>query len=214
MIQGRPSPPEDLADDLRLVRRFVPAPELKEWAIETFVLPGGALRNPEHAHLEFAHVDFLWTSVENSRGGRQIVGTAEIPDQGAGGKWVKARARQQLGEWFGGVPDFLVTIDAVHASEAAINDATFCALVEHELYHCGQALDEYGAPKFKRDGSPVFAIRGHDVEEFVGVVRRYGKTAAGVAELVEVANEGPEVAAARIASACGTCTGRVRGSRG
>lgn len=204
---ARPAPPEDLADPMRYPERFAPAPELAGWVRSTFVSVDGALFNEEHFHLEFADVLFLWTNAENIRNGRAVVGTAEIPGQVPGGKWAKARARQQLREWFGGngKADFLVTVDAVYAS--LIPDAAFCALVEHELYHCGQALDEWGGPKFTRDGAPVFAIRGHDAEEFVGVVRRYGagNAAGGVAELVEAANHPPEVAPAEIAGACGVC---------
>jgi hypothetical protein len=80
--------------------------------------------------------------------------------------------------------------------------------VEHELYHCAQVLDLFGMPRFRRDdGKPIFAMRGHDAEEFVGVVRRYGVgvAAGGVAELVKAANEVPTVARAAIGLACGTC---------
>ncbi len=31
-------------------------------------------------------------------------------------------------------------------------EAEFCALVEHEPYHLAQELDEFGAPKFTKDG--------------------------------------------------------------
>jgi len=52
--------------------------------------------------------------------------------------------------------------------------------LEHELYHIVQSVDEFGAPKFNRDtGMPTLTLRGHDVEEFVGVVRRYGARACG-----------------------------------
>ncbi|WP_414143867.1 putative metallopeptidase [Burkholderia territorii] len=46
-------------------------------------------------------------------------------------------------------------------------------MVEHELYHIGQRTDEFGAPAFMKDGMPKLSIRGHDVEEFVGIVRSY-----------------------------------------
>lgn len=102
------------------------------------------------------------------------------------------------------VPDFIITIDAAWWLQAS--DAEACALVEHELYHCAQDRDEYGAPKFnKQTGRPVFAMRGHDVEEFIGVVRRYGADAAGIRALIEAAEAGPEIAAASIAQCCGTC---------
>jgi hypothetical protein len=51
---------------------------------------------------------------------------------------------------------------------------------------------------------PVLTLRGHDVEEFVGVVRRYGASEE-VQELVDVANAPAEVAHINVARACGTC---------
>ena len=47
-------------------------------------------------------------------------------------------------------------------------------------------------------------MRAHDVEEFVGVVRRYGASQE-VRALVEAASQPPEVAKINIARACGTC---------
>jgi hypothetical protein len=47
-------------------------------------------------------------------------------------------------------------------------------------------------------------IKGHDVEEFVGVVRRYGP-GADVQRLIDAAKAPPEVAKLNIARACGTC---------
>lgn len=202
---ARPVPPRDLLDG---PERFIPAPDLAEWMLATFVAPDGPLANPEHEHLQQAEIGVLWTNIENTRQGRRIIGQCELGEpQGAMGKWAKGRARQQVAEWFGAVPDFIVTIDAAFAAEA--DDASFCALVEHELYHAAQEHDAYGAPKFRRDGSPVFTLRGHDVEEFVGVVRRYGAAAAGVAAFVEAASARPQVAAARISHACGTCQRRA-----
>jgi hypothetical protein len=120
------------------------------------------------------------------------------------GKWQKARAEQQIVEWFDHVPDFVLTFDAGYAESC--NDAHFCALIEHELYHCGQERDEFGMPRFKKStGLPAFCIRGHDIEEFVGVVRRYGPDASGVRAMIEAAAEGPTIAAADIGFACGTC---------
>lgn len=110
----RPMPPEELADPLRHPERFVPSQDLEAWAKATFLDFDSLLFNEEHFHLEFADVFFLWTNAENARQGRTVVGTAEIPNQGTGNKWAKARAKQQLREWFGrSSPDFLVTIDAV-----------------------------------------------------------------------------------------------------
>ena len=89
---------------------------------------------------------------------------------------------------------------------SSCSDAQWCALVEHELSHCGVERDAFGAPKFKKStGLPSFTLVGHDVEEFVGVVRRYGAAAAGVQAMIDAANATPTVAAAAIDAACGNC---------
>lgn len=83
--------------------------------------------------------------------------------------------------------------------------------VWHELYHCVQATDRYGLPKFDPEGNTVWALRGHDVEEFIGVVKRYGPT-QDVAKMIRAAEAGPTVAASSIASSCGACR-RLAGTR-
>lgn len=200
-MSTRPQPPAELIEP-SAVPLFAPAPEIIEWARETFVAPGAELCNEDHDHLNHATLGALWTNVPNGRAGRRIVGQCErgLPP---GGKWARSRVEMQLVQWFGDVPEFLLTFDASYAAECG--DAEFMALVEHELYHAGQERDPFGAPKFRKSGLPAFAIRGHDVEEFVGVVRGYGADAAGVREMVEAARKGPEIAAIRIAQVCGTC---------
>lgn len=198
----RPAPPDELLHSLG--DRFEPAEDLREWIITTFIDEGGELHNPDHAHLAQAQIGVLWTNCENARNMRAVIGQAELMPPMAMGKWQRARACQQIEEWFEDIPDFLLTFSARAA--AMMDDASFCALVEHELYHCGQKQDSYGMPKFTQDGLPSFGIRGHDVEEFVGVVARYGPAASGVAEMVEAANKRPTVALADIAGACGTCS--------
>ncbi|MFT0533259.1 putative metallopeptidase [Castellaniella hirudinis] len=66
--------------------------------------------------------------------------------------WQTARQEQQLIEWFGHVPDFLITLAADYCAQCS--DAEFCA------------------PKFTKDGMPRLALRGHDVEKFIGAVMR------------------------------------------
>lgn len=183
--------------------RFEPAEDVRQWIVDAFIAETGELANPDHAHLADAHLGVLWTNVANAKAMRIVLGQAEIMPPMAMGKWQRARAIQQVEEWFGSMPDFLITLHAPSASE--MDDARFCALVEHELYHCAQKLDRFGMPAFGTDGKPTFAIRGHDVEEFVGVVARYGADAAGVAAMVEAAQRGPTIRRASIAGACGTC---------
>lgn len=200
---GRPMPPLDQVEGLEAW--FAPALETETWARSSFIDDGAPLHNEDHAHLQNASIGFLWTNVENAKKGRLVIGTAEPgTPQGAMGKWGRAKAVMQIEQWFGSVPDFIITIDANWWLQAS--DAEACALIEHELYHCAQATDDFGAPKFNQQtGRPSFTMRGHDVEEFVGVVRRYGAEATGVRALVDAANAGPEIAAVDIAQCCGTC---------
>lgn len=184
---------------------FVPAPDLVAWMTSTFIEEGAPLENEDHFHLRYAQLAALWTRLPNGRAGRAIVGQAEFGQNiGGMGKWQRGRAEQQILEWFGFWPDFLLTFDATYADSC--NDASFCALVEHELLHCGQERDEFGSPRFKKSsGLPAFCLRGHDVEEFVSVVRRYGADASGVRAMIDAATEGPMVAMADISFACGNC---------
>lgn len=208
---ARPYPPDDLTSisGLSAPDRFVPAPEVLEWIRGAYLGEGGPLHNPEHSHLADARIGVLWTSAENTRQMRRVLGEAEMPARSLArlGKWQRARAEQQLRGWFDGtVPDFLITLDAVYAADC--EDAAFAALVDHELTHCAQAKDEFGAPRFNQvTGLPVWTMRGHDVSEFVSVVRRFGVEAAGqdAVDFVLAAAQKPEIGPVKVAHACGTC---------
>lgn len=188
---------------------FAPGPEIWEWVAENILEEGGPLHNPDHAHLQQAHIGFIWAGTENARRGRQVIGQAEDPVFRCGA-WQKGRQEQQIKQWFEDIPDFLITLDAQYCAQCT--DIEFAALIEHELYHCAQKLDPYGSPKFSKDtGKPMYTLKGHDVEEFVGVVRRYGvgNPEGALAQLVEAAKNKPEVANINISSACGTCQLRL-----
>jgi hypothetical protein len=202
-MSDRPRPPAELVE-YQGRPEFLPAPALIDWARAMFIDPYGALANEEHLHLIPACIGALWTNAPAKSKGRTIAGTAEMFAP-RGQAWVKARQETQMQAWFGAVPDFVITLSAPYANE--VDDWTFCALVEHELLHCAQAIDEYGTPKFRKsDGRPVYAVRGHDVEEFVSVVRRYGPdAAANVRAMTDAAKAGPTVAPADLTRACGTC---------
>ncbi|WP_426269156.1 putative metallopeptidase [Dyella kyungheensis] len=169
--------------------------------MRTFVDEDAPLCNEDHAHLRGADIRFLWAASGFPKQGRYVLGQCEEVMFRCSA-WQRERQEQQMHGWFGHVPDFLITLAADHCRECS--DAEFCALVEHELYHIGHAKDEYGVPKFTRDGMPKLAMRAHDVEEFIGVVRRYGAT-KDVETLLQAAKQAPEVAKIDIARACGTC---------
>jgi hypothetical protein len=178
-----------------------PAPELLAWVESAILAVAGPIHNPDHGHLVDADLAFLWASSGFQKSGRTVLGQAEQVMFRAGG-WQKARQEQQMIEWFGGVPAFLITLAADYCANCS--DAEFCALVEHELYHVGHARDPFGAPAFDKMGRPKLRIVGHDVEEFVGVVARYGPTAE-VRRLAAAAGTAPAVPRLDIARACGCC---------
>ncbi|MNM19266.1 hypothetical protein D3C81_295730 [compost metagenome] len=204
----RPYPPSSLLQLSELSDfgiRLAPAPEIWDWLKAEILADTGSIHNPEHAHLMDANIGVLWASSGFAKQGRVVLGQAEQLMFRAGG-WQKARQEQQMIDWFGEVPGFVITLAADYCSQCS--DTEFCALIEHELYHIAQKLDQYGAPKFTQDGLPSLTLRGHDVEEFVGVVRRYG-AGHDVQQLIEAASRPPEVAKINIARACGTCLSRV-----
>lgn len=198
----RPLPPVEYTEPL--YGRYRPAPEALKWAQDMFLRDTGELFNEDHAHLEYAGIEFLWAPNGFAKQGRTVIGQTEEVTFRCG-PWQKGRQQQQMFDWFGSVPDYLITLDAQYC--LTCTDAEFCALVEHELYHIGQEKDLFGSPAFTKDGRPKLTIRGHDVEEFVGVVRRYGvgHPDGTLARLVAAANNAPEVAKINIARACGTC---------
>jgi hypothetical protein len=192
-------PPADLLDYPGL--RLCPAPEVWEWLTTEILADTGSIHNEDHAHLIDSDIRIMWASSGFAKQGRVVLGQAEQVAFRAGG-WQKARMEQQMLDWFGEVPSFIITLAADFC--ATCTDLEFCALVEHELYHIAQATDNEGSPKFTQEGMPKLEMRGHDVEEFIGVVRRYGASTE-VQALVDAANQPAEVAKLHIARACGTC---------
>lgn len=197
----RPVPRQDFLAAFHPYISLTPANELSDWVNENILSEEGYLHNPDHVHLLEADIRFMWASSAFTKKGRTVLGQAEEVAMRAGG-WQKARMQQQMYEWFGEVPKYIITLAGDYCTECS--DMDFCALIEHELYHIAQAVDDFGSPKFNKEGQPVLTMRGHDVEEFVGVVRRYGAS-HDVQELVDAANLPAEVAHLNVARACGTC---------
>ncbi|MBI6621189.1 hypothetical protein YA0783_23100 [Pseudomonas corrugata] len=200
----RPMPPASLLELSELSDfgiRLTPAPEVWEWLQAEILADTGSIHNEDHAHLLDADIKIMWASSSFNKQGRTVLGQAEQVAFRAGG-WQKARMEQQMRDWFGDVPSFIITLAADYC--ARCSDTDFCALVEHELYHLAQAYDREGQPAFTKTGAPKLQLRGHDVEEFVGVVRRYGAS-LDVQALVDAANSPAEVGKLNIARACGTC---------
>ncbi|MCV7485099.1 putative metallopeptidase [Acinetobacter baumannii] len=210
MDQIRPFPPTDFIDqaDEEEAIRIVPAPDLKNWVVANFLTLGGPLHNPDHDHIaEMLHdnegfLAFAWASTAYTRAKRMVLGQCEKVMFQQGG-WKKARQEQQMRDWFGFVPVYLITIDASFCEKA--NDSEFCALLEHELYHIGVERDLDGEIIYSdHTGLPKHYLAGHDVEEFIGVVKRWGANDS-VKRLIEVAKNPPFVSDLDISKCCGNC---------
>ncbi len=205
-----PPPPEALADPYP--PRFEPAPELGAWLRETIIDGGAPLCNPDHRHLRFLDVGFLWTNVGYRKQGRWVRGEARVAQPTGSNDWLFARQELQLRAYFPDqpdarpIPDFLITLDARYVMQrlADGDPAAVLALLEHELYHCAQKTRD-GLPVFGDDGRPKPAIRPHDVEEFHRVARRYGAATPALRGLAQALEEGPTVAPAEQHGVCGTC---------
>ncbi|WP_336026375.1 putative metallopeptidase [Acinetobacter pittii] len=202
-VPVRPMPPEWLFEFN--TPNFAPAPELWEWIGKVFLDPKSKLFNPDHMHLRsfrYPDIAVMWARSGFKKQGRQVIGTTEKVMINAGG-WKKERQEEQYIQWFNYLPEYLITFDASYSRIAS--DVNFCALVEHELYHIAHKKDQWGTPSYNREtGMPKLAIQGHDVEEFTGVVRRYGAS-EDVKRMVEAANTRPELSRADIHYTCGTC---------
>lgn len=117
------------------------------------------------------------------KGGRAVLGECCMPTvQGS----LRSLFEWLMIERFGYYPDFLIMLDKEFWDEA--DELTREALVFHELLHCEQATDQFGAPKFNKEtGQPIWRIRGHDIEEFNAVVRRYGAWSPDIASFISAA---------------------------
>lgn len=202
----RPKPPESLGQFINdYPVKVMPALDMPLWVSKTFLTPDKNLYNPDHEHMAIAMesnaIGFIWIGAANIKKRKQVLGMCEKV-QLTGDKWAVAKKSQQLMEWFGlDLPEFIITLDADYCKECS--DVEFCALVEHELYHIIHEKDNYGDLKFNKDNdNPLLGLEGHDVEEFKGVVRRYGAIHE-MAEIVAVANQTPEIAVEDVRGACG-----------
>lgn len=187
---------------------FIPAPELVAWIEATFLNEYHEMYNPDHDHLLDANIKALWTNVPNITKGVGVLATAEMPRPPAtGGRWAREKYKYQMRQWFGIEAENINFLLTFYAPEMmCLSDRGFCATHEHELYHCGQAEDDYGAPKFRQsDFSPVFTIKDHDFTGFLGVTKRYGPVERNQRQMVDLAKKAPELNDFDISTACGVC---------
>lgn len=126
---------------------------------------------PEHVHLAEGEAAIEWLLRRDSKvkGGRYVLGTAHLPrvqgDLNPCFQWL-------LESFFGRAPDFLIVLDRQYWFDSTPLQREI--LVYHELTHCIHKKDLFGDPLYDENDRPRWGLRGHDVEEFTAVVRRYG----------------------------------------
>lgn len=142
---------------------------------------------PEFEELRDAEpqIEFLMRNEPKIRNSRCILGTAYVPR--VNGE-LSSMFEWLLEQYFAGYPDFLITLDAMYWQDATAMQREI--LVFHELSHCVHARDAIGNLRYTKEGAPVFAILGHDIEEFNQVVRRYGAHRPEVVNFVQAVQDG------------------------
>lgn len=165
--------------------------------LQVFALPEGPrhpadiaarlMLDPEHAHLADNEISigYLMRLHAKEKGGKVELGSMHDAKYMAQGGF-KELFTQLLTGMLGFSPQFVMVLDRdwwLQASELEQE-----ALVWHELCHCKQKLDKYGAPKFGLDGTPSYGIVEHDVTAFRSEVAKYGAWSPDLREFLAVAN--------------------------
>jgi hypothetical protein len=165
---------------------------------EPYLVPEGELHpaiiaerhmlQDEHKHLKEneVHIEYLFKTEVKLKGGKQILGMVHEPKvQGH----LKDLFEMLLRSFFGAMPRFIITLDHEFWKGASEHERE--ALLWHELAHIKQEKDAYDAPKFDRDGLPVYGLVEHDVVAFVSEVERYGAWHGSLKQMVKAANDRP-----------------------
>lgn len=141
-----------------------------------------------HLRVGEAAILFIMRADPEVKAQRQILGYMALPRfQGSLGKV----ARWLLAKVCDGLPDFIMVLDNTWWVQASPTQRE--ALVFHELLHAAHATDKEGEPRFTDDGKPIWDIRGHDIEEFNEVVRRYGAWSPDVSAFIKALAEGKAI---------------------
>jgi hypothetical protein len=103
---------------------------------------------------------------------KSVIGELWIPRfQGGLAGFASALLTRACG---GVVADYVMVIDAEWWAAMGATPRQREILVYHELCHGHHKCDKEGELRFNDDGSPVWGLVGHDVEEFNDLARAYG----------------------------------------
>ncbi len=162
-----PRPPTDLSG-------FQAAPEIFDWLHNGILDIHHDNFNEDHLHLRdyrFSEISYMWAAGGYEKKGRRVIGECEQVAFMAGG-WKRERQEDWMRSKLGCIPKYLMTFDAEYCRDCTNNQ--LAALIDHELYHIAHKKDAYGQPAFGKDGRARLAMAAHDIEEFFGIVDRYG----------------------------------------
>ena len=126
----------------------------------------GEIIATNHPHLVEARIVYLFRSGKWETAEKVVLGKAKCTSEDT----------RFLAEY-----DFIIIIN--ESAFWAATDEQQQALVDHELSHCDYSEDAKGNRKWR--------CAHHDVEEFVGVVRRHGLWESDLQKLVKAASEAP-----------------------
>jgi hypothetical protein len=151
-------------------------------------IAGRVMQHAEHRHLAENEVAIGWLmrTTPKVKGGKTTLGSIHDTKTMAQGGF-KDLFAMLLERLLGTVPQYLVVLDLEFWNAAT--DTQREALVWHELAHCRQATDMYDAPKYDKDGNPVYALVSHDIEAFRSEVTRFGAWTPDIAEFIAAASE-------------------------
>lgn len=165
---GWPLPPEHLREP---GFELEPAPEVVDWLRRMFIDEGAPMFNPRHSHLQKVDLVAMWTNVEYTEGGVQVVGQAEIVKV-SGKPWQRADKVDRLCTLHGNIPQARIWLDAPAWCGGGFWDA--CSTGEHELGHFAHKVSKEGEKQYDDRDRPVLTAQAHDVEEHVFIMERYG----------------------------------------
>lgn len=182
----------DPEEDERPEPLFVPDPDLALWVKKWFFHEDSPLLIEDHVDVMEASIGFVWTNAENKRQGRLVAGTAQLgkPGRNVQDGWTRAAIEFQRREWFGELPDLLVTLSAPYCARCESHQVL--ALIDHELSHFEPKLDKDGEPVVDEEtGRMTYRMVGHDTEEFDAVIRRFGAWEQGLVTMKRALDSKP-----------------------
>lgn len=144
------------------------------------------MQHAEHRHLAENEITLGWLmrATPKVKAGKVTLGSIHDTKTMAQGAF-KDLFTMMLERLLGTLPQYVVVLDAEFWGAASEIERE--ALVWHELAHCRHATDQYDAPKYDRDGNPVYALVGHDIEAFRSEVARYGAWTPDIKEFMRTA---------------------------